>query len=87
VAAAWLLPALALTLAALAVGSYVPQAFAAGTVGLAWIAVVVLGPTLAEERLAVFRLGGQAASVAVALLAGAVLARRRAAFEKGRFDV
>jgi hypothetical protein len=49
--------------------------------------VVVLGPTLAEERLAVFRLGGQTASVAVALLAGAVLVRRRAVFEKGRFDV
>lgn len=87
VAAAWLLPAFSLTLAALALGSYLPQAVAACTVGVAWISVVVLVPALGEERLAAFRLGGQAAFVALALLAGAVLVRRRSTFEEGRFDV
>jgi hypothetical protein len=49
--------------------------------------VVILAPALAEERLAAFRLGGQVASVALALLAGAVLVRRRSTFDEGRFDV
>jgi hypothetical protein len=84
VAAAWLLPALALTLAALALGSYLPQAIAACVVGVAWIAVVALAPVV---ELAAFRLGGQAASIAVGLLAAAVLVRRRSAFEEGGFDV
>jgi hypothetical protein len=87
VTAAWLLPALALTLTALALGSYLSQATAACTVGLAWIAVVILAPALAEERLAAFRLGGQVAAVALALLAGTVLVRRRSTFDEGRFDV
>ena len=87
VAAAWLLPAFALTLATLALGSYLPQAVAAFVVGLAWIVVIVAVPVIADERLAAFRLAGQAACVAVALLAGAVLFGRRAAFEEGGFDV
>jgi hypothetical protein len=87
VAAAWLLPAFALTLATLALGSYVPQAVAACLVGLAWIVVVGPTPALAEDRLAAFRLGGQATSVAVGLVAAIVLARRRDTFEQGRLDV
>jgi hypothetical protein len=87
-AAAWLLPSLALTLASLALGSYVAQRVAAFAVGLTWIAAVALGPALADDRFAVFRAGGQAACLAVAVLAAAALARRHAAFdEEGRFDV
>jgi hypothetical protein len=86
-AAAWLLPALALTVATLALGSYLSHPIAAGVVGLVWVAVVVLAPVAAAERLAVFRLGGQAACLAIALLATAVLVHRRGVFEDGRFDV
>jgi len=87
VAAAWLLPAFALTVATLALGSYVPQAVAASVVGLAWIAVVAPAPALAEDGLAAFRLGGQATCVAVALVSAIVLARRRETFEQGGLDV
>jgi hypothetical protein len=86
-AAAWLLPAFALTLATLALSSYVPQAVAASLVGLAWIAVVAPVPALADDRLAAFRLGGQATYVAVGLVAVIVLARRRDTFEQGRLNV
>jgi len=87
VAAAWLLPAFALTLATLALGSYVRQAVAASMVGLAWIAVVAPTPALAADRLAAFRLGGQATCAVVALVAATVLARRRDTFEQGGLDV
>jgi len=86
-AAAWLLPAFALTLATLALGSFLPQAVAAFVVGFAWIAVVAPAPALAADRLAGFRLGGQATYAAVALVAATVLARRRETFERGGLDV
>ena len=82
-AAAWLVPSLTLTLATLAVGSYVSQRTAALAVGLAWVTAVAMGSALADERLAAFHAGGQAACVAVGLLTGAVLVHRRAAFEQG----
>ena len=82
-AAAWLLPALALTVATLALGSYVSQVSAAVVVSLVWMTMVPFGSAVADERLAVFRLGGQAVCLAVALLAGAVLVRRRAIIDRG----
>jgi hypothetical protein len=82
-AAAWLLPSLALTVAALALGSYVSQEVAAVVVGLAWIAAVVLIAALAHEPLAAFRVGGQAACLAVSLAAAAVLVRRRSVIDDG----
>jgi hypothetical protein len=87
VTAAWLLPTLALTVLALALGSYLPQAMAACAVGLGWITVVVLVSLAAEENLAAFRLGGQAACVAAGLLAAGVLVRRRFVFDQGELDV
>jgi hypothetical protein len=80
---AWLLPSLALTVAALALGSYVSQELAGFIVGLAWIAAVALIAALADEPLAPFRIGGQAACLAVSLAAGAVLVRRRSVIDDG----
>ena len=81
-AAAWLLPALALSLATVALGSYVSQVAAAVVVTLGWMTVVMLGSAVADERLAAFHLGGQAVYLAVSLLAGVVLARRRAIIDR-----
>jgi hypothetical protein len=82
-AAAWLLPSLALTVAALALGSYMSQELAAIVVGLAWIATVVLVAVLADEALAAFRVGGQVACLAVSLAAATVLVRRRTVIDDG----
>ncbi|MGC0418743.1 zf-HC2 domain-containing protein [Embleya sp. AB8] len=74
--AAWLLPALALTLACLAAGTRVPLPVAAAGLTLTWIAGV-LG-TQRVDRYLLFAPGAQAAwAGAVPLLALVVYARRR----------
>ncbi|UYQ64352.1 zf-HC2 domain-containing protein [Streptomyces peucetius] len=88
-AAAWLLPGLALTLAALALGSYVGCRTAAAVLGAGWLAVVVL-PVLAAmppemaDRLGHIA-GGPSAQgawgVAAALCAG-LLTLRRYSFDR-----
>jgi hypothetical protein len=82
-AAAWLVPSLALTLAALALGSYLSQEAAALVVGVAWVVAVMLGAAIADDRLAAFQVGGQTACLAVALAAGALLVRRRSVIDEG----
>ncbi|MEU6841373.1 zf-HC2 domain-containing protein [Streptomyces sp. NPDC046716] len=56
--AAWLLPGLALTLAALALGGYVGCRAATGVIGAGWIAAVAL-PTAAVPQAATARLAAQ----------------------------
>jgi hypothetical protein len=84
VAAAWLLPALALALASLALSSYVPPLLASGSLALAWICAVGLGVALADDRLAAFQPPGQLAFALIAALAALVIGRRRDAFETTR---
>ncbi|MFI2369068.1 hypothetical protein [Streptomyces sp. NPDC018833] len=87
-AAAWLLPGLALTLAALALGSYVGCRTAAAALGVGWLAVVV-APVLAAmppeiaDRLA-HVVGGPATQSAwggAAVLCVALLSLRRSSFD------
>ncbi|MFF3320684.1 zf-HC2 domain-containing protein [Streptomyces sp. NPDC002889] len=87
-AAAWLLPGLALTLAALALGSYVGCEVAAGALALGWM-VLVVAPVLASlpldiaARLAAYVDGPavQGAWAAGAVLCAGLLALRRSSFD------
>lgn len=87
-AAAWLLPALALTLAALALGSYIGCRLAAGGLGVGWLAVVLLPalPALPQrlgEQLShlVTGPGVQGGWAAAAVVCGGLLAVRRSSFD------
>ena len=79
-AAAWLLPALALSALCLALSTVVAPRTAAWTVAVAWLGVVVLvsGGT---DPLVLFRWWGQLAMLVVAVLAGGVVLVRRRAFD------
>lgn len=87
-AAAWLLPGLALTSAALAIGSYTGCRNAAAGLGLLWLTVsaaplVAARPQAVTDHLALF-MGGreaQGAWAAAALLCAGLLAVRRSSFE------
>jgi hypothetical protein len=66
VAAAWLLPALGLTAASLALGDYLDPLLAAVGITLGWVAVVVSAfVSSGRDPLAAFRLGGQLGCAAV----------------------
>jgi putative zinc finger protein len=75
-AAAWLLPSLALTLASLALATYVSPLVACASVAGAWLVAVVVAAIGADDRLAAF--GGSAQVVFAVLIgiAGALLAHR-----------
>ncbi|HEY3009333.1 MAG TPA: hypothetical protein VGJ63_14875 [Micromonosporaceae bacterium] len=75
-AAAWLLPALALTSLTLALGRRVDTAYAAGVVVAVWTAAVVLG-YLRLGSFAVFGIAGQLTYLAVAVASLVVLAAGR----------
>ncbi|MER5462493.1 zf-HC2 domain-containing protein [Streptomyces sp. NPDC002668] len=87
-AAAWLLPGLALTLAALALGSFVGCRAAASVLACGWLGVVV-APALAMvppdlgEQLAAYVCGPavQGAWAAAAVLCAGLLALRRSSFD------
>lgn len=82
VAAAWLLPALAVTAASLATMTFQPPRRATSIVALGWFAVVLGARMVADDPLAAFRLGGQFAAMAVAVGAAALAYRRRDRFER-----
>jgi hypothetical protein len=76
--AAWLLPALALTTACLALATRMPVPVAAGGLAVAWAAAVLLIGGLSGERLLPFFPAAQLAyAVTVALFALVVYGRRR----------
>jgi hypothetical protein len=80
---AWLLPALCLTVLSLAASSTgVATTVAAGIVGTVWVTAVLLAARLADEPLAAFAPGAQAAFAALALLASIVVAVRHTSFER-----
>ncbi|MCM2388008.1 zf-HC2 domain-containing protein [Streptomyces albipurpureus] len=87
-AAAWLLPGLALTVATLALGSYIGCRLAAGALGAGWLAVVLLPalPALPQglgEQLSqlVTGPGVQGGWAAAAVVCGGLLAVRRSSFD------
>jgi hypothetical protein len=80
-AAAWVLPALALALAALAAGTRLRPEVGAGLLSAVWMITVAVyssveaGTPVAD--LPLFDMAGQLTAVAVAAIAAAVLVRRR----------
>lgn len=85
-AAAWLLPALALTTATLAVSARVPMPLAAAGVVALWLGVVLATVRASGSAYAAFGLGGQLACLAAAALSVALLSgrHRRSAFDLRR---
>lgn len=83
-AAAWLLPSLALTLASLALSTFVGPVRAAVGVTTGWVLAVLATEFASSARLAAFRGTGQIAYLAVAAGAAVVLAGRRQSLERRR---
>ena len=82
VAAAWLLPAFAVTAASLAMMTVRPPRQATSMVALGWFGAVVIARVAADDPLAAFRAGGQVAAVAVTIGAAVITYVRRDRFEQ-----
>jgi hypothetical protein len=80
-AAAWLLPALGLTVSSLALATVIAPTSAAGVVGAAWLLSVTVAAVAGDDRFAAFGGRGQLVAAAVLVLAALVLASRRDALE------
>jgi hypothetical protein len=80
-AAAWLLPALGLTLASLALATYVPHTTAFGLVAGAWLAATIAAAVRPEDALSAFDGATQVGFVAVLAIASFVLVARREALD------
>ncbi len=78
---AWMLPALALTTATLALATAVPTRLAAGLVAGGWLAIVIAVTRLADD-LSLFGGPTQPLYLVLALVAGVLLAVRREVFEQ-----
>jgi hypothetical protein len=94
-AAAWLVPALALSAACLAVGTFARPVTAAATVAVVWVVAVLTSEVLGAGGMraffgggpiesGAFRLSGQLLFLLVTIVAAAVVAVRRDSFEVGR---
>lgn len=81
-AAAWLLPAVAVTAACLALMTVRPPRQAASFVTVGWFVAVLVARVAADDPLAVFRGAGQLAAVAVTAVAVTVAVVRRDRFER-----
>jgi len=79
--AAWLLPALALSLLCLALMTVLESRTAAAIVSGAWLVLVVAVGANASDQLALFRGAGQLVFAGLALVGGAALYLRRRAFD------
>lgn len=81
-AAAWLLPALGVTAASLALMTLRPPRQATTIAAVAWFAAVLIARVAADDPLAAFRVGGQIAVAVVAVVAVIVTVLRRGSFER-----
>jgi len=82
-ATAWLVPSLGLTLATLALSTYVRPFLAAGAVAMSWLTIATAAAYRLQDQLAPFRGDGQVLFVIVIVVSVWVLAQRRDAFEQG----
>jgi hypothetical protein len=80
-AAAWLLPALALTLGTLALSSWLPIETAAIVVGASWVGALLTPRMLVPELLDLFAGPVQLVALAVAVASVAVTALRRSSYD------
>jgi signal transduction histidine kinase len=76
-AAAWILPSLGLTLASLALSTFMPIHLAAAAIAFLWFAGIIATSSLTQDGLGVFRGSGQIAFFAVVVASSVVLSRRR----------
>jgi hypothetical protein len=81
-AGAWLLPALAVSTAALALMTYVAPRIAAMATAVGWVALNVVARAVTNDALAAFVPVAQAISLLATILFGAVVVLRRSAFER-----
>lgn len=79
---AWLLPALALTAASLALMTWLPPRRAAAVVAVAWFTVAAVVEAAGSGELAAFGAIGQVVALVVAVVAGALTIGRRDAFDR-----
>jgi hypothetical protein len=82
-AVAWVLPSLALTLATLALSTWVRPLVAAGGVVLGWVFVSILSAYDHADRLVIFHASGQIACLVLVAVSVLALASRREALEQG----
>jgi len=82
-AAAWMLPSLGLTLAALALSTWVRPLVASGIVTLAWVFVAIVATFDSADRLVAFHEAGQIVFLVLIAVSVLALARRRETFEQG----
>jgi hypothetical protein len=80
-AAAWVLPALALTSATLALSIVMAPERAATCITIAWLVAVLLGWSATGDDLGTFRAAGQVTCAAIAVATGVFLAHRHELFE------
>jgi hypothetical protein len=80
-AAAWLVPSLAMTSAALAAATYMPPLAAVGGVTGLWVAGGIAAAASSADRLAAFHAAGQLGFAALAACAAVVVVRRRDRFD------
>jgi hypothetical protein len=83
-AAAWLLPALGLTLGSLALSTVIEPLHAARFIGLGWLVAVATITVPAQDKLALFNPRGQIVFALLAVVGWVTLVWRRAVFEQGR---
>jgi hypothetical protein len=81
-AAAWLLPALGLSGSALALSTFWPPLWAAGTVAFAWLAGVGLAEAGSAAPFAAFHAPEQLGFLLIGIVSGLVLAARREVFDR-----
>lgn len=82
-AAAWIVPSLALTVLSLALATYLAPLVAAGSVAILWTTIVVATTRLADDRLVAFGPKAQIALLILLAVAALVVARRRDSFNLG----
>ena len=80
--AAWLLPALALSVVCLALMTFVESRLAAAIVSGTWLVVVVAVGANAADQLVLFRVAGQALFGVVALVGASAVYLRRRTFDR-----
>jgi len=81
-AAAWLLPALALTLATLATMTVLTPRRSAAVVTVTWFVIVSVVQAVASGNLAAFGVIGQVVALVVVIVAGGVVGARRDRFDR-----
>lgn len=81
VSAAWLLPALGLSLAALGLSTFMSVDRAAGAVAVAWVTVVLVAAYGGHDGLAAFGVTGQICFLLLIAVAGAIVVHQRDALE------